>query len=39
MFAWSILLLLGAIWGASYMFIKVDHPGFRSPVFQTQIRL
>ncbi|HEX7588116.1 MAG TPA: DMT family transporter, partial [Anaerolineae bacterium] len=23
MFAWFILLLLGAIWGSSYMFIKV----------------
>ncbi len=23
MFAWSVMLLLGAIWGASYMFIKI----------------
>lgn len=23
MFAWSVLLLLGAIWGASYLFIKI----------------
>lgn len=30
MFAWFILLLLGAIWGASYMFINVDRELIRS---------